>query len=65
MVDKYEVKKIVSDLIGKEYVIPCLGIFDSWEEIDFNVFEAPFVIKTTHSSGVVFVIRDKTKANWK
>lgn len=65
MVDKYEVKKIVSDLIGKEYVIPCLGIFDSWEEIDFNAFEAPFVIKTTHSSGVVFVIRDKAKANWK
>jgi hypothetical protein len=36
MVDKYEVKKYVADIIGSEYIIPTIGIYDSWKDIDFN-----------------------------
>ena len=37
MVDKYEVKKYVTDIIGEDYIIPTLGVWDSFEDIDFNI----------------------------
>ena len=36
MVDKYEAKKYVSDIIGEEYIIPTLGIYDKFEDINFD-----------------------------
>ena len=59
MVDKYEVKKYVSEIIGSEYVIPSIAIYDKWDDIDFDLLKAPFVLKTTHSSGVIAVVKDK------
>ena len=59
MVDKYSVKKFVSDVIGEEYVIPSLGVWDSYDEIDFDSLPDRFVLKCTHDSGSVKVIRDK------
>ena len=61
MADKYEVKKLVSDLIGEEYVIPTIGIWDRFEDIDFDSLPAQFVLKCTHDSGGLFICRDKTK----
>ena len=65
MVDKYEVKKYVSDLIGEEYVVPLIGVYKKWNEIDFTKLNAPFVLKTTNSSGVVFVVRDLNNFDFK
>lgn len=59
-VDKYEVKKIVADKIGEEYVVPLLGVWNSFEEINFDELPNQFVLKTTHDSGSVFVCKDKT-----
>lgn len=60
MVDKYEVKKIVSDRIGQEYVVPILGgPWNSVEEIDFSVLPDQFVLKTTHDCGGVQICKDK------
>ena len=59
MADKYEVKKYVSGIIGDEYVIPSIAIYNRWKEINFDSLEAPFVLKTTHSSGVIAVVKDK------
>lgn len=61
MVDKYEVKKYVAERIGEEYIIPTLGIWDSFDEIDFDSLPDQFVLKCTHDSGSVFVCRDKAK----
>ena len=36
MVDKYEVKKYISNLIGEEYIIPTLGVYNNFDEIDFD-----------------------------
>ena len=58
MADKYAVKEYVRNLIGDEYVIPLISVYDKWNEIDFSKLQAPFVIKTTHSSGVIIVVRD-------
>lgn len=59
MVDKYEAKKYVSNIIGEEYIIPTLGIYNSFEEIDFNKLPNQFVIKCTHDSGGLVIIKDK------
>lgn len=63
MVDKYEAKKYVSEIIGEEYIIPTYGIYDSVSQIDFNALPDKFVIKCTHSSGFVIVCKDKNKLN--
>ena len=36
MVDKYEVKRYAADLIGEQYIIPTLGVWDRFEDIDFD-----------------------------
>jgi len=63
MVDKYLVKDYVSKKIGKEYIIPTLGIYDKFEEIDFEKLPDEFVIKPTHYGGNcgVFVIKNKNE----
>lgn len=63
MVDKYAVKEYVAKIIGKEYVIPTLGIWDKPEDIDFNNLPNQFVLKTTHGGGNsgVIVCKDKNK----
>jgi hypothetical protein len=53
MVDKYEVKKFVADKIGDKYVIPLLGVWDSFDEIDFDKLPNKFVLKATHAGGTI------------
>lgn len=59
MVDKYEVRQYIKEIIGEEYLIPCLGIYDSIKEIDFDKLPNQFVLKTTHDSGTVVICKDK------
>lgn len=61
MVDKYEAKEYVKKIIGKEYIIPTLGVWDNFDEIDFDKLPNQFVLKTTHDSGGIVVCKDKTK----
>ena len=65
MVDKYEVKKYVSDIIGEKHIIPTLGIYDKFDDIEFDKLPNKFVIKCTHDSGGVMVCDDKTKLDMK
>lgn len=61
LVDKHEVKQYVADVIGGEYVIPTIGVWESAEEIDFDSLPDKFVMKATHDSGGVVICRDKSK----
>ena len=61
MVDKYEAKQYVAERIGEEYVIPTLGVWDSFDEIDFDTLPDQFVLKCTHDSGGLVIVRDKSK----
>ena len=59
MVDKYEVKDYVAEIIGAEYVIPLLGVWNCVEDIDFNQLPTQFVLKTTHDSGGIVLCKNK------
>lgn len=59
MVDKYEAKKYVANIIGNEYIIPTIGIYNSFDEIDFSELPNQFVMKCTHDSGGLVICKDK------
>lgn len=65
MVDKYEVKKYVESYIGKDKIIPTIGVYNSWEEIDFYKLPRQFVIKCTHDSGGVCICKNKEEFDFK
>lgn len=65
LVDKYEVKKYIADKIGEQYVIPTLGVWDKFEDINFNELPNQFVLKCTHDSGGLVVCKDKSKLDLK
>lgn len=65
MVDKYEAKKYVDEKIGKEYVIPTYGIYEKFNDIDFENLPSQFVIKCTHDSGGVAIVKNKKEMNVK
>lgn len=60
IVDKYRAKVYVASLIGEEYIIPTLGVYDSFEKINFEELPEQFVLKCTHDSGSIYICRDKT-----
>lgn len=67
MVDKAAVKTVVSDLIGEKYIIKTLGVYERFEEIDFDELPGRFVLKCTHDSGGLYICNgsapfDKRKA---
>lgn len=63
MVDKYEAKKYVANIIGEEYIIPTLGVWEKFDDIDFNQLPNQFVLKCTHDSGGLVICKDKSKLN--
>lgn len=61
LVDKYKVKEIIANKIGGEHIIPTLGVWNGFEEIDFSKLPDKFVLKCTHDSGSVIICREKAK----
>lgn len=65
LVDKYKVKEIVAKTIGEEYVIPTLGVWEKFDDINFDKLPNQFVLKCTHDSGGLVICTDKNKLNLK
>ena len=59
LVDKSAVKKYVHDKLGKEYIIPTLGEWNSYDDINFDELPEKFVLKCTHDSGSVVLVESK------
>ena len=59
LVDKYEVRKYVSNTIGEKYLIPLIGCWDRFEDIDFHKLPSQFVLKCTHDSGGLVICKEK------
>lgn len=60
MADKYKVKEYVASLIGDEYVLPCYGVWDRYEDIDFSKLPEQFVLKANHDSSGATICKDKS-----
>lgn len=67
MVDKITAKDYVANVIGDEYIIPTLGTWHHFDEIDFDTLPDKFVLKTNHGGGgsSVIICKDKNTFNKK
>ena len=61
LADKYLVRDWVRDKIGEQYLIPLLGVWDSFDEIDFESLPDAFFLKCNHGSGMNLAVEDKSK----
>src|SRR5690625_2870610 len=61
LADKYEVRKFIADKIGQEYLVPLIGVYNSFDEIDFDSLPNSFVLKCTHDSGGLVICKDRSK----
>lgn len=59
MVDKFEAKDIVKKIVGEQYVVRNYGVWNTFDEIDFDSLPNQFVLKTTHDQGGVVICKDK------
>lgn len=65
LVDKAAVKDIVRPIIGNEKIIKTLGVWDSFDDIDFGLLPNQFVLKSTNGGGGtgVVICKDKSSLN--
>lgn len=65
MVDKYSAKSFIASQVGEQYIIPTYGVWDRFEDIEFDLLPDQFVLKTTHDSGGIVVCKDKSSFDYK
>lgn len=63
LADKYLVRNWVKEQVGEKYLIDLLGVYDRFEEIDFDILPNQFVLKANHGSGMNIIVRDKHQFN--
>jgi len=63
LVDKYKVREYIANTIGDEYLIPLHGVWNDFNEIDFDILPNQFVLKCTHDSGGIVICKDKSLFN--
>ena len=59
LADKYAVRSWVAEKIGDEYLIPLLGVWDDFDDINFDELPDQFVLKCNHGSSMNIIVRDK------
>lgn len=64
LVDKYEFKEYARKLIDEEYLIKTYGVWNKFEDINFDTLPNQFVLKTTHDQGGVVVCKDKSQLDF-
>lgn len=65
MVDKSTAKNYAASIIGEQYIIPTLGVWDSFDEIEFDEMPNQFVLKCTHDSEGLIIVKDKSQLDFK
>ena len=59
LADKYLVREWVDERIGKAYLTNLFGVWNSFDEIDFDKLPNAFFLKCNHGSGFNFPVKDK------
>jgi len=62
-VDKVKVREFIGENFGRELLIPQIGVYETFSQIDFSVLPKKFVIKPNHLSGKIYICEDKDKIN--
>ena len=62
---RVDVRDYLSSIGLEEYLIPCQGIYDIFDDIDFNKLPSQFVMKCSHASGFNYIVKDKNNIDKK
>ena len=57
--DKYLVRKWVEEKIGSDYLVPLVGVWEHFDQIDFGQMPDQFVLKTNNASHTNIIVTDK------
>ncbi|MEG2232464.1 MAG: ATP-grasp fold amidoligase family protein [Bacilli bacterium] len=61
MVDKYLVRNYISKKLGEKYLIPLIGVYNNFDEINFETLPNQFVMKPNHTSGDIYICKNKNE----
>ena len=61
--DKWDVREYVSNKIGDNYLVKAYGVWDAFDEIDFDLLPERFALKCTHASGTNAIITSKSNTD--
>lgn len=64
LADKYLVREWIKEKIGEQYLIPLLGAWDTFREINISDLPDSFVLKMNHGSTWNVVVKEKERMNW-
>lgn len=64
LADKYLVREWFASQIGEQYLVPLIGVWDKFEDIDFDLLPRKFALKANHGSGWNVIVSDKDKMNY-
>ena len=59
LTDKYRVRKWITSVLGEEYLIPLLGVYKKFDDIDFSKLPKSFLLKCSHGTGWEMNVADK------
>lgn len=59
LADKYASRNWVKDRIGEKYLIPLLGVYDKFDDINFDNLPQKFIMKANHGSGMNLLCMNK------
>lgn len=65
LADKYLVRTWIKETIGGGYLIPIYGVYNCFEEINFESLPKSFVIKANHGTGMNIIVKDKNNIDQK
>ena len=60
LIDKLKVKEWVKEIIGVQYIIPTLAVYDTPNGITLEDLPDQFVLKCNHDSGGIVICKDKS-----
>lgn len=63
LVDKYAVREYIAEKLGEEYLIPLIGVYNNFDDINFEELPNQFVLKCNHDSGGIAICKDKSIFN--
>lgn len=63
LTDKYAVREWVKDQIGERYLVPLIGVWDRFDDIEIDKLPKRFVLKCTHGCEWNEIVRDKKTWN--
>lgn len=59
--DKLAVRPYIKEQIGEKYLVPLIGSWNKFEDINFELLPNQFVLKCNHDSGGLVICKEKEK----